>query len=239
MKPHSVCPIFILVIVAIACQSTSTPIPSTALPLENQVQTAAAVIAITTQNAQPIVVQPTSQIVTENPSPSPSIAAPVGSHFAWNYITSQESGGIKVEIARLLIADKTAIPDVDFSFVTSFDDKPIVGEIVFKITNNSQQTLSIYPDQGTVIVGGEQIELIEYLMLATFGDSVGGEIFPGVTKIGGIWFGIKRTSVTEIQQITIAFSAPHDANFTSLGQDFNFTIDLSNRQDQPVPDELK
>lgn len=233
MKLRPVTPFFAFAIAAIACQSTPVP---TSLPMENIVQTVAAELVMT-QTAQVASLPSSVPVVTD--TPLPSVAVPAGNHFAWNYLASQESGGIKVEIARLVLADKTSIPDIDFSSVTVFDDKPIVAEIVFKVTNNSQQTLSVYPDQGTIVVGGEQIELTDYIMFATFGDSVGGEIFPGVTKIGGIWFGIKRTSIAEIQQITIAFGGPYDANFSSLGSDFNFTIDLSNRQDQPLPDELK
>jgi archaellum component FlaG (FlaF/FlaG flagellin family) len=239
MKLRSTITIIFLIVAAIACQSTATPISPATVSLESQVQTAAAGIALT-QTALAQIQEPTQMpVVVDTPIPPTSAVVPDGNHFAWNFLATQESGGIKIEIARFVLADKTTIPEMDFSLVSSFDDKPIVGEIVFRITNNTQQTLSVYPDQGTVIVGGEQIELSEYMMLATFGDSVGGDIFPGVTKIGGIWFGIKRTSIADIQNITLAFGGPSDANFSSMGADYNFTIDLSNRQDQPLPDELK
>ena len=239
MKSHSALAIFILIVATIACQSAATPIPPAAVSLEDQVQTAAAGIALTQAAAAPVE-QPTQILIPTNTAiPAIPTTAPIGEHYAWNNVGSQDSGGIIIEIARFVLADKSAIPDMDFSLVSTFDDKPIVAEIIFKVTNNTQQTLSIYPDQGTVIVGGEQIELTEYMMLATFGDSVGGDIFPGVTKVGGIWFGIKRTSMVEIQQVTITFSGPFDQNFSSMGPEFNFSIDLSNRQDQPLPEDLK
>lgn len=232
LKPEFL--IIVLIITALACQSTATPVAPTSVPLEAAIQTAAAQIT-STQTALASSL-PQSLPPTAEPSPLPQA---VGDHFGWNYLGSQDSGGLVVEIVRLVIADKTSVPELDFSLITTFDDKPVVGEIVFRVINNTQQTLSVYPDQGTVIVGGEQIPLTEYMMMATFGDSIGGDIFPGVTKIGGIWFGVKRTPVAEIQNITIAFGGPVNADFSSIGTDYNFVFDLSNRQDQPIPDELK
>ena len=239
MKSHSALAIFILIVATIACQSAATPIPPAAVSLEDQVQTAAAGIALTQAAAAPVE-QPTQILIPTNTAiPAIPTTAPIGEHYAWNNVGSQDSGGVVIEIARFVLADKSAIPDMDFSLVSSFDDKPIVAEIIFKVTNTTQQTLSVYPDQGTVVVGGEQIDLTEYMMLATFGDSVGGEIFPGVTKIGGIWFGIKRSTLPEIQNVIITFGGPSDSNFSSIGSDYSFTIDLTNRQDQPLPEELK
>ena len=178
------------------------------------------------------------QSPVSNPIAPPTAPPTGGNHYAWNYLGSIDSGGITIEVSRIILADKSAVPDQDFSLFTTFDDKPVVGMLAFKVINNTQQIISVYPDQGRVIIGSEQIELIDYLF-GSFGDSIGGEIFPGVTKIGGLWFGVKRIPLAEIQAITINFSAPHDANFTSLGPDYTFTFDLSTRMNEPLPDELK
>jgi hypothetical protein len=169
---------------------------------------------------------------------NPTATASAGDHFAWNYLATQESGGIMLEIARLVIADKQTIGQ-DFDKYGKYEDYTIVGEIVFRVTNQSDKTISVYPDQGTVIVGSEQISLIDFMMLGTFGDDLGGEIYAGITKIDGIWFGIKRTPIDEIKSITIIIDAPNDDNFNTLGEKFNIVIDLSVRKNEPLPDELK
>ena len=179
----------------------------------------------------------TSQ-TTETAAPSLST---FGNYFAWNYLAGQESGGLQVEIARFVLADKTAV-DEDLTaggLTTIFDDRPVVGEIIFIITNPTQRIISVYPDQGKVIGGGEQIDLLEFASAAEFGDNFSGEIHPGVTVIGGIWFGFKRTPIDRITSVTIVFNAPHNQNFDSLGPGFKIVLGLNDRQNQPMPDELK
>ncbi len=161
-----------------------------------------------------------------------------GEQIAWNYLASQESGGITVDIARVVFANKKDI-NQDFIIISAFDDTPVIGEIIFKVKNNSQQVLNVNPDQGTVVVATEQIPLKEWMTLATFGESVGGDISPGMTKIGGLWFGLKNTPLEDIQNMTISFSGPSTESNDRTGPDFNFALDLSNRQNQEVPEELK
>ena len=198
------------------------------------IQTAAVQTSQASLHTQPPAAD-TSQ-PTETTTPST-----FGNYFAWNYIARQESGGLQVEIARFVLADKTAV-DQDFTaggLTTIFDDRPVVGEIIFKITNPTQRIISVYPDQGKVIGGGEQIDLLEFASAAEFGDNFSGEIHPGVTVIGGIWFGFKRTPIEQITSVTIVFNAPHNQNFDSLGPGFKIVLDLNDRQNQPMPDELK
>lgn len=229
----------VLIVVVIACGQTTPVIPTTdASAIQTSIAATTSSLNLTLQAA--VEALPTAPAEQE-PAPTqepPSVPPASGNQYAWNYLGSQDSGGVVIDVARVLIADKSALPDEDFSLFSSFEDKPVVGMIVFKINNTTTQTLSVYPDQGTVIVGGEQIDLTEFF-LATFGDNLGGEIFPGVTKIGGIWFGIKRTTLDEIQAITINFPGPHDDSFASKGPDYTFNFDLSNRNFETVPDELK
>jgi len=198
------------------------------------IQTAAVQTSQASLHTQPPAAD-TSQ-PTETTTPST-----FGNYFAWNYIAREESGGLQVEIARFVLADKTAV-DQDLTaggLTTIFDDRPVVGEIIFIITNPTQRIISVYPDQGKVIGGGEQIELLEFASATEFGDNFSGEIHPGVTVIGGIWFGFKRTPIDRITSVTIVFNAPHNQNFNSLGPEFKIFLDLTDRQNEPMPDELK
>jgi hypothetical protein len=177
---------------------------------------------------------------TNTPVPTITFTSAPGSQnvFAWNYIAEQESGGIKLQIARVLIGEKSALQQ-NFS-ENLFGDVPVVGMLIFIVTNTtSDKTISVYPDQGVVIVGSEQIELREYMMLGNFGEHIGGDIFPGVKKIGGLWFGIKRTPLSDVLKMKIVINRPTDESISPLGPDFIFELDLSNRQFEPLPDELK
>jgi len=164
-----------------------------------------------------------------------------GTEFAWNYLADQTSGNVKVQIARLVIADKTAINQdfTDGGLVTIFNDKPVVAEVIFIVTNNSDKPISIYPDQGKVIAGSEQIDLTDFMMGTEFGEKFSGDIYPGVKAIGGMWFGFKRTALVDIQKMTITFMGPSDQSLNRLGPDYTFQLDLSQRQDAAIPTELK
>jgi hypothetical protein len=164
--------------------------------------------------------------------------------WARNYVGSFDSGGVIVEIARVLVGYKRTMPDQDWDmfneWIEGWADTEVVGELIFKVTNNSDVTASIHPDQGTVQIGGEQIELDEYMFYTEFGDEVGGDIFPGVTKIGGIWFGIKRSVPGEITQIIFRCMGPWDADtWDDLGPDIEIVMDVSTHVWEEVPDELK
>jgi hypothetical protein len=234
MKQILIIPL-IVTLVALACSGTVPVQPTVDV---GAVQTSVFQTTVATVMAQASATAAPAATAVPSATATPALT---GSDFAWNYIASQESGGLKVDIARFALADKSAL-DIDFTgggAMNAYDDRPVVAEIIFKITNPTQQIISVYPDQGTVIAGGEQIDLMDFALVGNFGDDFSGDIYPGVTVIGGIWLGFKRTPVDQIQSLTIAFDAPSDQNYNRLGPAFNIVLDLTNRQFQPMPDELK
>jgi len=207
-----------------AQQPTATPIPPTA----------------TTKPTQAI--PPTATPVPPTATPVVDLA---GKEYSWNHLASQESGKVKIDIARIVIGDKAWIESVtgnDFTnggAVDIYNDKPVVAEIIFKVTNNSDKPINVYTDQGKLVVGSEQIDLLDYAMYGEFGDDFSGEIFPGVTAIGGMWIGIKRSALEDIKKMQIFIDGPSDNNLNTLGPDYKFDIDLSERKNEPLPDDLK
>lgn len=176
-------------------------------------------------------------------TPEPTQTPSPNQVWAINYAGGQDSGGVKIEIARIVIGYKDAI-DQNFEelndYLDGWEDIDVVGELIFKVTNNTEESVDVYPDQGTVQIGGEQINLDEYMMWATFGEDVGGEIYPGVTKIGGMWFGIKRSTPEEINEVIFRASAPSTTeDWTNLGPDYEIVIDTTEKRWEEVPDELK
>jgi hypothetical protein len=172
------------------------------------------------------------------PTAPPPTTEPSKNIFSWNYLAEQESGGIKVQVARVLIAEKSAYAADKFKGKV-FEDKDVVVEIIFIVTNSTDKKAAVYPDQGTVIVGSEQVDLRSYMFSGKVGEDIGGDIFPGVTRIGGLWFGLKRTALPDLQKLVITFNGPVGESFTKLGDDYTFTLDLSQRKTDPLPDELK
>ena len=168
---------------------------------------------------------------------------PVGEKIALNFLGEQESGGVTIEIGRVLVGDKALLEyDLGKTFSADiFADKDVVGEVIFVITNNSDQTVNLYPLQGSAQIGSEQIDLLDYAFAdVQFGENIDGELFPGVQKIGGLWFGIKRSSLDEINQITFRITAPTSSDtYQRLGEDYEIAVDLSNRTFEPLPEELK
>jgi hypothetical protein len=193
-------------------------------------------------------VDPATSIPEPRPTEAPVLQPPISVHandpvFSQNNLAYQESGGIIIEVANVLVAEKDfgfQLMGEDFNTITKFQDKLAVGRIILKVTNKTDQVLKVYPDQGYIIIKNEQIELFDYALAgAGFGEDIGGEIFPGVTQIGGLWFGIKRTPYDQINQIIVAIDAPWDDSYNFLGEDFYFALDLSDHVYEELPDELK
>jgi len=161
-----------------------------------------------------------------------------GKFYAWNYPAVIDSAGVVIQIGRILIAEQGAFDDELFE-APYFQDKPVISELIFVVKNNSAQSMNVYPDQGHVVVEGEQINLFDLTLLGTGGDSLGGEILPGVTKIGRLWFGLRRTALDDIKSMVIVIPGPHDNYFNTFGGDYRFQLDLSEHKSEPIPDELK
>lgn len=162
--------------------------------------------------------------------------------YAWNYPAQIDSGGVTIQIGRVLIADKEdflAAYNDEFLKMPYFEDKPVLVELIFVIKNNSGQTMSVFPDQGLVAVGGEQVNLFEATLIGSGGDHLGGEILPGITKIGILWFGLRRTPLDAVQSMDIIIKEPFDVNFNPAGPEYHFRLDLAQRQYEDIPEELK
>lgn len=99
-----------------------------------------------------------------------------------------------------------------------------VGGIKVEVKNTTGKTVNVYPTQGTLAIGDEQINLSEYML---FSDNVGGEILAGITKEGVIVFGSKRSLPESIKKIRYIVSSPSDDKYNRLAdKDYDFDIDL-------------
>lgn len=243
-----------LVFVCLATLIACTP----SAPSEGSIQTAIAQTQLAQPTGTPIpqpldkpTLRPTSTPkptdtprATDTPIPLTATATNTGSEkiFSINYPAVQESGGIHVEIGRVLFAKKDELESLGFDYFETgaYTEVDVIGEIIFKITNTTDKVVSLYPYQATIVVGSEQIDLWGWSLIQRIGpEDVSGEIFPGVTLVGGSWFGVRRSDVPNITNMILSFDGPVDENFNSLGPDFYFELDLSNHEWVDMPDELK
>jgi hypothetical protein len=162
-------------------------------------------------------------------TPAPSATPPVQIHgFAWNGLQALEEGGLRVEIARLVVMDKNTLPPAEqerMAASSDYTDKNTIVQIYFKISNNGDQTVHLYVNQGLVLVNDEQVKLFDFIRDTD--SNLGGEFLPGASVIGVSTFALKRVSVDEVNKMTIKISQPFDAHLNSLGQDYLFNLDLS------------
>lgn len=184
--------------------------------------------------------RPTATPQPPTPTITPTVEATVDDEFAANFVSTKESAGVRLEVARVVFARKPALPEIGFEKVEKFKDYDVVGEIIFRVTNTTEKTIVLTTDQAKIVVNNEQINLQDWAYTGAAFGTVSGEILPGVTTSGGWWFGIKRTKVPEISKLVIAVDGPRNKDtYAALGDDYVFQIDLATHEQQPMPDELK
>lgn len=159
-------------------------------------------------------------------------------YYAWNYPQALDANGLTVQVGRVLLAKPGTFDDKFFKD-PYFQDKKVLVELIFVVQNNSGGTRSVYPMQGLVKVNGEQVNLWDASLNGHYGESTDGEILAGVTKIGGLWFGLRRSELEDVKNMDVIISAPFDVNSAVAGGEYHFKLDLSDPKHDEMPDELK
>lgn len=116
----------------------------------------------------------------------------------------------KAQLSNIKISDQST---ADLMGVPK--DEP-VGLFVLDVAveNTSEDDMGFYPNQSVIITSTK--EQIDSDML--FSDSIGGDFFGQVVKSGQIYFFLSGPA-DDITHIQWRVSAPHDANFASVGDD--------------------
>jgi hypothetical protein len=243
--------VILLMLALAACAPSqaqiSTPIAQTQAAIPTNTETPVPTATSTAVPSTPTATYTPRPTQTQRPSPTTAPTAtetPVGAidHFALNNLTSIEQSGLTIEVARVGFFSRQWLLAADgaTSFVTKsqFDGMDVFGEIILRMTNTTDGKLTIYPDQGTVIIGNEQIDLNNSRTGIGGMDDLGGDIFPGVTKVGGVWFGVRRSTLEQITNLLYAFSGPFNADFRRVGDEFEIGLDVSSHDFEPYPEDL-
>lgn len=219
---------FLVFIMLIACRALT---PST-IPTQNMKSDTTSSVDTPTTLA-PAQTPILSEEITPIPESTQSSSL---TYFSWVNIASQESEGMKIDLAYLTIMDKSSVSD--FSLMEFLDNKQTVCIVDIRITNTSSQPLSLFFTKAEATVGNEHIPLGEYFSYYNFGDPLGGEMQPGDSAVGAIMFGIENSSLLQTKNIIFHFKGPVDPSGVAVGKDYIFNLDLSDRQQQPKPEDL-
>jgi hypothetical protein len=187
-----------------------------------------------------------TRLVTVAPTPTATSAVSVDEKFAANYVATQEQGGVRIELTRVLCMSREAfqeerdISDEQWEEEGKpwFGDPKSMCEFVLTVKNDSGGVRNIYPDQADVIIGNEQIDLLSASLPIPSWEDVSGELQPGVVRIGGFWFSVKRAEVSEIDQVTYIIDPPSDADYSSHGSEFRFEFSTEGWGFEPLPEDL-
>ena len=116
-----------------------------------------------------------------------------------------ESGPIFVTLKDVQIAEI----EVDESAKEMFNNKDRVTAVIIALSveNTSDETISIYPDQGTIVTNTKEQKEAHIW----FSDSVGGDFIGQVIKEGNVIF-LLDSPAEEISHIKYVIGKPHDVN---------------------------
>jgi len=216
-----------LILLLTACGSQSTPQPAGQAPAPVvEVTRIVQVKATRLVEVTRIVQVEVTRLVEITATPAPSPAEPEKPQSLRQYPdldASQEQGGITLTLnsaSSLPLADMP--PDfldtiADFHY---WDDIDTLIAISVTVVNNSDQILTLYPDQGTIVIGDQQAAADTWIS-----DSVGGQIFQGVTRTGVVLFGLPRP-IEQAGTLRYIVDSPHDDQYEHHGENFDITVNL-------------
>jgi len=244
--------LLIFVCLSLAACSPAEPVEVTRVVTE-QVEVTRIVestVEVTTEVevTREVEVEVTREVVVEvvvEPSATPTLASPSDVDpslaFSANFLGELEQDGVKVEFARVLFTQRDALkPGLDMDGEERFDGHEHIGEIIWRITNNTDQSIQWSYDDIDIRINDRQIDLYDWLFY-TFGTTPTDAIFPESTIIGGVWFGMGEIAPDDITEAALLMGSPNNSDtFRDVTGDFIITGPLPAPHGwEDLPDELK
>lgn len=173
-------------------------------------------------------------------TPTPTRVPAAGARFARNYLGKVSTGGVTMELIRVLFAHKDATTGTDFWTRDEYLGQEYAGEIAVRITNESDVAVKWNFQDWFVRVNERQFALYDYFFVSRFGEDVSEPIFPGSTIIAGVWFPTSGTSPDEVTSLALIVEPAFDSDtYRHITGRFEFLVDLSGEHTwEPKPDEL-
>ena len=146
----------------------------------------------------------------------------------------QDRGGVVIRVNGVILTPIDTWTDwakaraVDNPMAISMIDSILEGApmtialVKIQVENKTDKKVSLYPDQGTLVVGNEQVDAEVFLS-----DDVGGDYLGGIMKEGDVMFLLERISATDIAKVRYLVDAAHDDKFDRLAEEgYDFEIEL-------------
>lgn len=121
-----------------------------------------------------------------------------------------------------LNAVQVATLEVSDDYKESFENQDTVTVVTINMTakNSTEDTISFYPDQATLVTDtGQQVEADLW-----YSGSVGGDFLGAVTMEDDVVWILKHDE--NIKNLTLHVSGPHDENFETIAEDFKLEVPL-------------
>ena len=120
------------------------------------------------------------------------------------------TGPFTVKVNKMRIATLKNNEDYDYLFMDEFQGKDTITVITLdiEVENNSSETNSIYPDQGTIVTNTKEQKEADMF----FSDDVGGDFIGEVIKKGNVSF-LLESEAEDITSFKYVIGGPHDEDF--------------------------
>lgn len=130
-----------------------------------------------------------------------------------------ESGPIKLTVTDIQISKVNP----SSNYKSMFNDKDEVTSVVLavEVENTSDETVSFFPDQGTIVTNTKEQKEAEIFL----SDSVGGDFIGQVKKKGNIIF-ILDSNAEEINNVKFVLGNASNENLENIGEDITVTYDI-------------
>jgi hypothetical protein len=145
--------------------------------------------------------------------------------------TYDSGSGVTLTIDDARLGDITSLAAEDLeelSLSLEDPDSPSFLILTITVTNGGDVPIAFYPDQGTALVGSEQVTGNFFLSGSFTGG--GGSILDGATVTEDVYFELSQLAdeVAALGQARYTVSGPSDdETFESLGDDVDLTVEWS------------
>jgi hypothetical protein len=185
--------------------------------------------AVDTSNGQPT---PTTGAAVEQPEPTTATGEPrtIELDVASPPIYDSRSG-ITLTIDDARIGDLASLSPADMEeLAIALENPNSQSFLILTITveNGGEIPIGFFPDQGTALIGSEQVDA-NFLLSESFTGG-GGTILNGASVTNDVYFEVSQPAdnVAALGQARYTVSGPfNDASFDSVGEDVDLTVEWS------------
>lgn len=181
------------------------------------------------EESEKVVEEEKEEVVEESADSESSVGKTAEEEFGTTTVVKEKKGitdlvyeddNIKLEITDVQIS-KLDISDDYLEFFQTKSNEATSVVVAVNVENKSDSTISIYPDQMTIVTDTkEQKEADMFLS-----DHIGGDFIGKVQKSGNVVF-ILDSNAEEISHVKLVAPDASDENFETVSENIQFELDI-------------